>query len=253
MKDYIPSEDKAGKSYYEITAGRFEDHMKLIMRSPTYAKEVTIALPGGSKSAYIGLTGENCVLKNILVESTGYMLGAEDITRIAEPVSFIDHMESDIKNVQVDRTRSAYTDSIEIKNRVRLLFHTQSLPGADFVWNCPYVLIFSSDDGKVEGENYNEFALIKLNGENDENAGSASSRFIMNKRDTFPGWEMWKELNRKGIECELTVERKGNRIILKTENLGINIENITMVDVKTQAVYMALTGDQVALTDIRLM
>ncbi len=37
-----------------------------------------------------------------------------------------------------------------------------------------------------------------------------------------------------------------------TENLGIRIENETIVSDSTKPVYVALTGDQVALTDIRI-
>ena len=221
------------------------------MRSCDYAKEVILALPDSSKSVYIGLTGENIVLKKITVESTGRMVEQKAIPRIVERLSFIDHMESDIRNIQVDRTRSAYTEGIEIIDRLRLSFHSMSLPGADFVWNCPYIIIFSASDGCVGGKDYVEYAAIKINGEIDETNQNAVNRFVMKKQDTFPGWEAWKEINRRGLDCEILLERKGNRILFITDNLGIHIENTTTVDAGTPAVYMALTGDQVALTDIR--
>jgi hypothetical protein len=167
-------------------------------------------------------------------------------------VSYIDHLESDIKNLQVDGTRSAYTRGIEIRRRVKLTFYSMSLPGAELVWNCPYVLLFTSDDGQVEGPNYKEYALIKLNGENYVKEEFAINRFRMKKSRDFPGWEKWKSINREGMECEVSIVRKGERIILKTDNLGIGIENITTVNDESEKVYAALTGDRVALTDIRL-
>ena len=54
------------------------------------------------------------------------------------------------------------------------------------------------------------------------------------------------------MECEVDIVRKGDRIILKTENLGINIENVTTVTDDRSKVYVSLSGDQVALTDIRI-
>lgn len=78
--------------------------------------------------------------------------------------------------------------------------------------------------------------------------------------EEFPGREntevrnvqidRWMSASTQGIEVSL--EKKGNRDILKTENLGINIENITTVTDDKSTVYVALSGDQVALTDIRI-
>ncbi len=234
---------------YEIIAGRYEDHLKLIMRSKEFSKEVIIALPNSTNAAYIGLTGENCRLTNILAEPTGKKIEADEIRRISQPVSYIDHLESDIKNVQVDRWRSAYTDGIEITGRLKICFHAMSLPGANLVWHCPYIVLFYSDDGHVNGPNYKEYQMIKINGEDDGDELPYQNRFTMKKEPEFPGWEKWKEVNRSGMECEVNVERKGNRIILKTKNLGINIENTTSG--LEGSVYIAFTGDQVALTDIR--
>ena len=127
-----------------------------------------------------------------------------------------------------------------------------SLPGASLVWHCPYILLFHSDDGKVNGENYKEYAAVKLYGENDGSNEYARNSISVKKKEDFPGWDIWKEANRKGMECELTIHKKDERIILKTQNLGIEIENITTVKGDFGNVYVGLTGDQVALTDIRV-
>ena len=243
---------KSGFSY-EILACLCEDHMRLIMKSKDYAKEVIVALPNGSKDAFIGLTGENCRLKNIIVESTGETVEVGDIPRIAKPISYIDHLESDIKNVQIDRTRSASTEGIEINNKLELSFRTMSLPGASLVWHCPYIVIYSSDNGVVNGENYKEYALVKLNGENEAADLQAENKLDLKKKDSFPGWDEWKEINKKGLDCELSVERKGSQYILKTENLGIYIENTAIIKNEKRPVYLSITGDQIALTDIRIM
>ena len=237
---------------YEITAGRSDDHLRLVMRSNDYAKEVVVALPSGSKKAYIGLTGEHCQLLNITLEPTGETLGIGDIPRIVDSISYIDHLESDIKNIQIDRSRSAFTEGIEIDEKLRLDFHTMTLPGADLIWHCPYVILFSSADGLVGGENYHEYQVIKLNGEDEGDKEFSRNTFVLKRTPDFQGWERWKEVNKSGLECTITLDRKGDHVVMKTENLGISIENTTTILEKDVKVYVALTGDQVALTDIRI-
>lgn len=248
------SDDGSGrKGRYSITAGRNDDHLKLVMKSNDHEKEVTVALPSVSNAAFIGLTGEDCRISGIKIEQTGETVEAGDIQRIARPVSYIDHMEADLKNVQIDMNRTASTEGVEVKGRFRLRFHTMSLPASDLVWHCPYILLYSSDDGNVGGENYIEYQEIKLNGEDNGDHPYVKNRFLMKREPEFPGWEKWKEKNRKGLDCEVSVERKGDRIVIRTDNLGINIENTTTgIDEKTK-VYVALSGDTIALTDIRII
>ena len=248
----VKKTDSGGDTGYEITACKFDDHIRLEMSSPRLTREIIIALPNGSMSAYIGLTGEHCEITNITVEPTGETVGEGDIPRIAKAISYIDHIESDLKNIQINRTRSASTDGILIERSLSLIFHTMSLPGANLIWHCPYIVLFSSDDGLVNGKNYREFVLIKLNGETENMDKSPQNKFLMKKLPDFPGWETWKELNRKGMECEISLERKGNRVKVRTENLGIGIE-CTINAGDSEKIYAALTGDQVALTDIRVM
>ncbi len=240
----------AGK--YEITAGRFEDHISLQMISPERRVDIIIALHDISKASYIGLTGENCHIHNISVKKTGDRTEAGMIRQIVSKIGYTDRLESDIPNIQIDHTRNASTEGILIRDEVIIDFHTMSLPSANLVWHCPYIVIFTSEDKKVGGKGFREFALIKLNGESSGNDSHAKNTLIMKKSDEFPGWDQWKEKNKAGMECSVRIVRKGSRIIVTTENLGIAIENTTVISKKTDAVYAALTGDQVALTDIRI-
>ncbi len=241
-----------GLHRYAIGVARFEDHLKLKMKCGDIAKEVIVALPGGSKSVYLGLTGEHCTLSHITVNHTGRVAAASDIPRIAEKLSYIDRMESDIPNIQIDRTRSATTLGVPIKPHTKLAFYTMSLPEANLVWHCPYLVLFSSDNGRVDGENYHEYALVKLNGENEGQFTEAKNRFVMRKTEEFAGWDAWKKKQQSGVECEVQLERKGKQVLLTTENLGIHIENATTILEDCEEVYIAITGDQCAITDIRV-
>lgn len=250
----VMESDEAGdkENEYLVTASRFEDHVRVELTSASRTVTVTVALPDSSKAAYIALTGEHCIISEINVDKTGDVICRGEIQRIADKVSYIDRMESDIPNVQVDRTRSASSDGVEVSDGMRILFHTMSLPTASLVWHCPYIVLFYSEDGKVGGRDYREYALIKLNGENGgENAFSKNS-FTMKKSDAFPGWDVWKETNRRGMECEVGFIKRKKSVTLVAENLGIYIENTSVIDDGLDTVYAALTGDQCAITDIRI-
>jgi predicted metal-binding protein len=104
----------------------------------------------------------------------------------------------------------------------------------------------------VFGKNYKEYAMIKINGEVSQDEGTAENDFEMKKESSFQGFNAWKEANKEGIECTVELVRKGNTVRLKTETLGVFIQNTTTIKEGDGKVYVALTGDQVALTDIRV-
>jgi hypothetical protein len=238
---------------YEVKAFRCQDHLQLNMSGPYYDIEAIVALSDSSKSVYVAVRGEDCVLSNVRIVRTDNVVAEDSIPRIADKVSYINRLESDIPNVQVDRLRSAYSQGVEIRDGMKIDFHTMSLPSAELVWNCPYVVLYYSDDSLVNGKGYKEYALIKLNGENDFASELVDSKFDLNKREEFEGWDSWKKNNKRGMECELLFRKKGNKITLYTTNLGIDIENTITLNDDASKVYVALTGDRIALTDIRVL
>ncbi len=239
-------------SVYDIKAMRYEDHIALKMIGPTHVTDMIIALPNKTKACYIGLTGENCHIKDISIQKTGERVKEGDIRKIASEINYLDRMESDLPNLQIDRPRSAYTDGTPLIDGLRIEFHTMSLPTANLVWHCPYVVLFTSDDGKVDGPNYHEYAEVRLNGEGSRSNEYAHNRFSMKKNENFPGWDEWKKWNRKGMECLVECFRKGDRVVVQSENLGIEVEQVLQLKDTAAEVRVALTGDQIVLTDIRI-
>ena len=197
---------------YEIVTGRCDDHLQFRISGPSGKTEVTVALPGSSEAAYVALTGENCTLKNITVELTGETTGPDEIARIAEKISYTDRMESDLPNIQIDRLRSASTEGTEVKDGLVLAFHTMSLPGANLVWHCPYVVLFSSADGQVGGKDYREFGLIKLNGENEGDTEFAHNSILVRKTEAFPDGMPGRNTTEKAWNVKCFSERKEKRL-----------------------------------------
>lgn len=239
-------------SSYKITTSRFADHLLIKMQSSKKIFELIVALPSESKAAYIGITGENVHITNIKIEKTAQTVSQNDIPRITDKINYIDRIESDIPNVQIVKPLATFTEPIEVKERMKLYFHAQSLPDANLIWHCPYILLYYSEDKKVYGKNYREYAMIKLDGEENGSPEFATNDFIMRKTENFKSWNVWEEQNKAGFECHIEFFKNGNEVTLKTQNRGIYIQNTTRINDGNKEVFVVLTGDQVAITDIRV-
>ncbi len=237
---------------YEIEAVKIKDHTQISIDDGKTVVKFIAALPDNARYAYIGLTGENCRIYdvNIMVEEEPVSL--DYIPRIAEEISYINCPSGDVPNIQVDGYRLDSTVGIPVRNGMQITFHTMSLPTARLVWHTAFIDLFYSVDKKPFGEDYREYALIRLDGENWEAEGTAENKLIVNMSEDFKGWDEWKEANKKGFDCTVSFKRDDNKIITTTENLGIGIIVTTTVLDNPFDVYVSLTGDQCAITDIRI-
>ena len=65
-------------------------------------------------------------------------------------------------------------------------------------------------------------------------------------------WDSWLEQNKQGLDCIVEIRKEGGRVVMQTEAAGIAIISSTSVQDGTEDLYLALTGDQCAVTDIRV-
>lgn len=237
---------------YMIEAVRIRDHALIRILGKNESKEVIVALPDSTRYMYIGLTGSNCHIGDLKVTHAAKECPADYIPRIAEEISFIDGPSGDIPNLQVDGDRTAYTDGIPMGEKTVFSFHTKSLPTARLVWHCPYILLFTSDNGRFDGPNCKKYSMLKINGENDASNEYANTGIKLKKKSEFKGWDAWKEYNKQGFDCRISIEKIGSEYVIKTDNMGLDIETTTAVKAENATVYATLTGDEVALTNIRV-
>ena len=73
---------------------------------------------------------------------------------------------------------------------------------------------------------------------------------FVSKNKAFDGWDKWKKLNKDGFDCHVNLKREGKVITVFTENGGILVKSTTTIRTDDDKVYVALTGDQCALTNI---
>ena len=257
---HIIENDDAVSSYkpgdeigYEIEAVRVRDHILLTIDDGIKKAEVTLALPDSTRYAYIGFTGENCDLSEFNIVNSEEEVPDDYIERIADEISYIDGPEGDVPNIQIDGHRSASTDGIPLTDGLKISFHTKSLPTARLIWHCPYVDIFRSKDCKVYGEGYHEYVIMRLDGENIEGSGGSENITIGRRTDDFEGWDAWKLANLEGFDSVITFRREGNRISMITENKGLSLLGTCVITDGGENICVALTGDQCAITNIRIV
>ncbi len=238
---------------YIVEAVRYRDHLQVSISDEDRTIRAVIALPSIARMAYIAIGGEKCYIHNIFVEKSETKTDPGAIPRIAEEISYIkDCPEGDVPNIQIDNWCDKATEGIRIENGLTLTFHTMSLPTARLIWHCPYIVMFTSADGRVKGENYGEYLQIRMNGEHWSSDESVENDVRIEQKPGFEGWDAWKEKNKQGFDCIVKVRRDKNSVIMETENLGISINSVTTVHDSSKEVFIAITGDQCAITDIHI-
>ena len=247
----IPEEINQGLDY-EIEAVKSKDHVLLKIENKFMELKFIIALPDSSHYCYLGLTGEHCTISKVEVHKGKEHVPENYIPRIAPIVNYIRGPQGDIPNIQIDAWRTAATEGVLVRDDMKISFHTMSLPTARLIWHCPFITLFYSDDKKVNGPNFKEFVLIRIDGENWESDEAATNTMHINKNDNFEGWDAWKNLNKKGMDCTVFIKREGRRLTVTTENAGISIKSITVLKEDYPEVYVSLTGDQCVITNIRI-
>ncbi|MBQ1709527.1 MAG: HD domain-containing protein [Treponema sp.] len=237
---------------YNIEAVKYKDHLLITIANKFTSYKFIIALNDASHYTYLALTGQNCTLSNFEVVNDKDPIDKNYIPRIAPETSYINGPEGDLPNIQIDGWRTNASKGIPIKNNMEISFHTQSLPTARLIWHCPFISLFYSDNQMIGGPNFREFVLIRIDGENWESYDWSKNTIIINKNETFEGWESWKALNKAGMDCHVSIKREGQKITVFTENAGIAVRSVSILSEDQPTVYAALTGDQCAITNIRI-
>lgn len=237
---------------YEIEAVKYDDHIMLQITSEFQVVKFIFALIDSARYAYIGITGEHCTITNVDIKKDETKVNENYIPRIAEKISYIDVPAGDLPNIQIENWCADATEAIPLTDELDITFHTMSLPTARLVWHCPFICIFYSTDKVFRGKDYTEFAVLRLDGEYWESYDYVENKILINKTDDFSGWDDWKEQNKNGMDCKVHLKRKGNSVTMVTSNGGIEIRSTTTIKVDVPEILISITGDQCALTNIRI-
>ena len=241
------------KNWYKIEAVRNQDHVYIRMFKGNLLYEVILALPDISRYAFLSISGEHCEVHDISVKVDDKITPFESIPRIAEEITYIKGCpEGDIPNVQSNGYRLSSSQSIRVTENMELTFHAMSFPTARLVWHCPFICLFSSSNGRLDDSDFTEYQLLRLDGESNVSDEHVKNEVFVEQTPNFKGWDNWKEENKKGLNCKVTIGKKDNKIIMQTENLGLKIKSESIILNETKNLFIILTGDQCAITDIHI-
>lgn len=229
-----------------------EDHLLTKITTEDRTEEVIFALYDASRFVYLALTGEYCSLEMLNIDVADETISNDYIPRIAEKISYLDRPEGDIPNIQIDGWRSKNSEVLTTADCMDISFHTMSLPSAGRIWHCPIICLFTSDDGKIGGKNYKEVAVVRLDGEVWSEYDDIDNQTIVSRDESFGDWNIWKDRNRAGVDCSLSIRLEDEKINLKVEDVGLQIENQTLLTEKVDKIYCYFTGDQCAISDIHI-
>ena len=104
----------------------------------------------------------------------------------------------------------------------------------------------------MNGENYVEYGLIRTDGEYWDVDQENNNKIVAYINDDFNGWDAWKKANKEGLDYAISIKKNNNLITVSTQNAGISIKNTTNFADMPPKIYVALTGDQCAISNIRI-
>ncbi|MCR5800842.1 MAG: HD-GYP domain-containing protein [Lachnospiraceae bacterium] len=237
---------------YKIDAVRIRDHAMIRVSGKDKTVDFIMALPDKTRYMYLGLTGTHCRFTDINMIKSEDESPVDYIPRIAEEISYINGPVGDMPNVQVDDYRTAHSQGIPLVDGLKIKFHAKTLPTARLVWHCPFIDVFCSDDGVVDSESYRDLAFLRFDGECWECDPNCHVDLNVVKTDDFMGWDAWKEYNAGGYEALVLFKIEDDKITIITENAGISVANELTIKEVDKPLFVAVTGDQVAITNIRV-
>lgn len=245
---------KTGRKYdLYLKMVKQEDHLLVKIEGEDRCDEVILALHDASRFLYFALTGEYCSLDILTVDVAEQPAEKDYIPRIADRISYLDQPIGDIPNIQIDSWRSSSSEVLEVKDCLGISFHAMSLPTAARIFHCPIICLFTSDDGKIGGKNYKEVALVRFDGEAWSEHGEITNKAVVTRDESFENWTVWTNKNKKGVDCTVSIQHQGDIINLKAEDAGLQIVNQTLLPEKAEKLYCFITGDQCAVSDIRIV
>ncbi len=239
---------------YGIQLLRQKDHVMVRIESSSQTQDIRLALPDSIRFAFISITGNNCIVSNIYTEHDDKALPDNYIKRIAPEISYLEGEKTgELPNIQIDSWRKKSTEGIPLEGKTFVSFHTRSLPMAWLIWHCPFFIIFTSDNGQVNGNNYKEYSFVRMDGESCWASGHATNTLETKRTQDFKDWEEWKQKNKEGVDVKISLYREGKTITLETENLGLSMKNKIVINEDVSKLYFAISGDECIITDIHIV
>lgn len=137
------------------------------------------------------------------------------------------------------------TECFEITNKKgRIKFHVKARPEAQYVWNSPAVLIYSSENGTPTGDKYEELGVFMSAGYSWKAGSSDYEYSSITKNEAFKNWDNWKAQNKSGMDYYVDYVRNNNEVVLKIYNDLLTMDaHLVMKENYRKKMYITVSGE----------
>ena len=240
-----------------VTAVRYGQYVLVRMENCGIVVSATTTLSDEyrSKSLYLSITGELCIMTDFVVKRESYEIEEGMIAPVKFNRTDAFELVGDIPNIDCSGWWIAHSDGIVIgSSPVHIKYNTISYQGASEKWHTPLVVVFSSLDQNVNGIAYSELSVTRSDGYG-WNAGAEHYSFETEFSDDWTDWDSWLAANKSGvIDCEITAVRTADNTIMLTQtNSGVTVKSVIQIPIINDLpVCLSLSGELCAISNIRV-
>ncbi|MDE7222814.1 MAG: hypothetical protein K2O34_03400, partial [Acetatifactor sp.] len=142
--------------------------------------------------------------------------------------------------------RSTHTNGFEITPEVfTYAFHSTTNSNALNNWDTPVFVVFHSEDSKVNGGGYKEYAVLRSDN------FALDGGVAIKTSEAFPegfDWAAWQAANRAGVDCAVTTQLYNGYALIGVTNNGITTTYVVPVDSSVKN-YVSLSGENCVLSN----
>jgi len=173
------------------------------------------------------------------IKSEEKIMSDTSLTYFAEFINTVDHWCNPIKLVEIA------TESKEI------CICSQTHANADYIWNTPIVILYTSTDGKPVGENYKELFVLMSAGYSWKTGVTVHEESSLTRKDAFGDWNNWISKNKAGLNYRIRVKQTADEIAVEMDNELILVKGIIKLPEDfDRPIYLCVSGENCDITNI---
>lgn len=132
-------------------------------------------------------------------------------------------------------------------------FVSKCRPDAKYVWNTPVALVYSSDDGRIMGPNYDELEINISAGYGWRTGSSTNRSSDFTKLSKFISWDNWFEANKNGLAYTATYRIEKNVVYLEFgSELLVYKSQVEVPKNYNRPIYIAFSADRCDISEFKI-
>jgi len=130
-------------------------------------------------------------------------------------------------------------------------FHSVTREEASYIWSTPAILLYSSDDGKVTGANYEELGVFMAAGYSWKSGSSIADYSEFTKNPGFESWDNWILRNKLGLDYTIDTMFRDNTVEFTINNDLLKVDaRLILPKDYSKKVYLSVAGERSDIFDV---